>query len=475
MKLLQKTICFCFFYLAFVLSIKAQNNLPQIGTAGSLSISLTKEKELGDYYYKNMIKQEPIILDPVLDNYINNLGYKLLRHSDNVDFAYNFFLVKDPNINAFAFFGGNIGVNSGLILKTKTQSELASVIAHEIAHVSQRHLARIISAREKSSSLTIASLVGSLMLAVVSPEAAMAGISATVATGAQTSINYTRNHEQEADRIGIQTLYEAGFDPNGMPDFFQTLANENQLSSNIPEILLTHPMPSSRLSEARVRSYGFKKETKNNNELDYLLAKARIKIRYSKLQNLNGYLKNIAGKKKLTDYEIYEKALVLFALQKYNQADLLITNLLKKNSLNLFYLDLKTDTSLAKKDYSIIKTLEKAKRKLGNNNVILMNLAQSYLEQNNIKDSANILELSLSQKENFLAYKMLTSLHKRGGKKLSYYIAKANELEFLTNYEMAISKLQTAHQLSKSANEKKKIEARIRNLRQKILRIKELI
>lgn len=162
--------------------------------------------------------------------------------------------MNNPNINAFAYFGGNIVLHSALFRYSRNESELASVIAHEISHVTQRHLARMLEDQSKTTPLAMAGILGSILIFMANPNAGLATFTGSMAGMQQNMITFTQMNEQEADRIGIQTLYRAGFDPQGMPNFMQILADQVRYSSKPPEMLLTHPLPDSRLSDARSRA-----------------------------------------------------------------------------------------------------------------------------------------------------------------------------------------------------------------------------
>ncbi|AGH44625.1 peptidase M48 Ste24p [Paraglaciecola psychrophila 170] len=260
-------------------AVNKKNELPEIGVVASSAISLDKEVLIGDALMRQLRGQAPIINDPLLDEYIQDIGNRLVAQADNVKFPYKFFILNSPDINAFAFFGGHIGIHTGLIFNARNESELASVLAHEVSHVTQRHIARSIEARQKSSPLQIASLLGSILVAVVNPEAGMAALSVSNAASAQSSINYTRQNEQEADRVGISILAEAGFDPNGASSFFSILAEKNRLKSTPLAFLLTHPLPETRIADARTRAASFRPRDIPES-INFHLAKTRILARY---------------------------------------------------------------------------------------------------------------------------------------------------------------------------------------------------
>ncbi len=225
------------------------NALPEIGTTAASTLTIEKEIEYGDAYMRMLRASMPVISDPLLSEYVQDLGHRLVANASDVRTPFNFFMIQNREINAFAFFGGHVAIHSGLFLHAKTESELASVVAHEIAHITQRHLARSMEDQAKKSPATMAALIGSLMLAIASPEAGIAAIHATTAASAQGQINYTRSNEKEADRIGITTLAKSGFNVQAMPRFFGRLSDQYRYASTPPAMLLTHPLPESRISD----------------------------------------------------------------------------------------------------------------------------------------------------------------------------------------------------------------------------------
>jgi len=224
-------------------------NLPDIGTAAASTLSIGQEMEMGDYYMRLLRADAPIINDPVLNQYINDLGERLVLKSESVQTPFHFYIMKSNVLNAFAFFGGNVVIHSRLILDTNNESQLASVMAHEIGHVTQRHLARAMENQNRNSPYVWGATLGSLLLALANPEAGMMAMTSAMAGSTQSMISFTQNNEQEADRVGLRTLAKAGFDPYASSEFLQKLADETRFSSKPPEILLTHPLPNSRLSD----------------------------------------------------------------------------------------------------------------------------------------------------------------------------------------------------------------------------------
>ena len=253
--------------------------VPQIGTAGSTTITTQEERVFGEYFFKKARQLLDIIDDPVLDEYINTLGSKIVSHANNVHFPFNFFLIKDQTINAAAFLGGNVKVNSGLFNYADNESQIAAVLAHEITHVTQRHLARFIEDAKSRQTKTLGAIVGSVVLALINPTLGMAALNATLALNLQNTINYTRSDELEADHIGIDLLYRAGFDPNQMAEFFSKLTSGSY--RRIPQNLIDHPIPEVRVADARSRAFRYP-QVKVQENINFYFAKARIFVRFSK-------------------------------------------------------------------------------------------------------------------------------------------------------------------------------------------------
>ena len=270
--MLKKTIAFLIsasLLLQNTSLVYADNiNLPDIGTAAASTLSIGQEMEMGDYYMRILRAQAPILNDPVLNQYINDLGQKLVSKSESVQTPFHFYIMRSDVLNAFAFFGGNVVVHSKLILDTDNESQLASVMAHEIGHVTQRHLARAIEAQNRNSPYFWGATLGSILLTLANPEAGMAAMTSTMAGSAQSMISFTQSNEQEADRVGLRTLVKAGFDPYASSEFLQKLADQTRFSSKPPEILLTHPLPNNRLTDVRNRTLQYSKKNITSS-LDY--------------------------------------------------------------------------------------------------------------------------------------------------------------------------------------------------------------
>jgi len=263
-----------------VLRVDAQE-LPDFGSPADSVLSKSREKQLGRSVIAELRRAGAIVDDPQLTEYIGLLGSELASHVNDGDFSFEFFVIDENVINAFAMPGGVIGVNSGLILATDNESELAAVIAHEVSHVTQRHIARAMYDQQRGGMMTMAATIAAMLLAGSSGssgDAAMGAAMAIQAAGIQRQINFTRSNEYEADRIGMGVLSSAGFDPAAMASFFEELSRrESSAADVIPEMLRTHPSGSGRISEARARARQLPRTTPQDS-MGYGLAKARIRV-----------------------------------------------------------------------------------------------------------------------------------------------------------------------------------------------------
>lgn len=266
--------------------------LPDMGDSSGALISPAQEQELGDAFFRSLHSKIKINQDVEISEYIQSIGRQLVTNSDLPSNPFHFFVVLENQINAFAGPGGYIGINSGLILLTESESELASVMAHEIAHVTQRHLYRAFEAASQLSIPTAAATLAAILLGTQSPALGQAALIAIQAGSVQFQIDFTRDNEKEADRVGMQTLAESNFDPRGMPTFFERLQQSSRYyGQNIPEFLRTHPVSASRISDTRGRSnkYPYKQYPDSQG---YLLTQAKLRVLTSEDKNqAQGYFK----------------------------------------------------------------------------------------------------------------------------------------------------------------------------------------
>jgi predicted Zn-dependent protease len=249
--------------LTLAASLAAQDlpsGLPDIGSSAGELLSPAEEQFYGEMTLRELRHYQLLLEDPLTEAYVQNLGFRLVARSERPQQPFTFFTIRSRDINAFATLGGYIGINAGLILTAETEDEVAAVVAHEISHVTQRHVLRGAERAQKDALPIMLGMLGALIAAQqadVDGDATQAAIMGGLALMQQRQINYTRSNEHEADRIGIQTLARAGYDPIAMAGFFARMERAmrgNQGGWQAPEYLRTHPVSTTRISEAKDRA-----------------------------------------------------------------------------------------------------------------------------------------------------------------------------------------------------------------------------
>jgi predicted Zn-dependent protease len=241
---------------AFLPRALAQTSLPDLGGAGETTISPQVERRIGESIMREIRRDGAYIDDAEVSDYLGNVGARLTQETAGARHDFEFFAVRDPSFNAFALPGGFIGVHTGLLAATETESELASVLGHEIAHVTQRHISRMIGQQQQMQMPMLAALAAAILLGRSRPDLAAGAAAAAQAGAVQSQINYTRDFEREADRVGMQALAGAGFDPSAMAAFFEKMQRATRIGDDgsVPGYLRTHPMSPERIADAQSRA-----------------------------------------------------------------------------------------------------------------------------------------------------------------------------------------------------------------------------
>lgn len=230
------------------------DGLPDLGDYSQTVLPPQEERRIGEEAMRDIRASGQLVNDIEVTDYIGNLGYRLASNSSENTRPFAFFVIQDPTINAFALPGGFIGVHTGLIQNTTNESELASVLGHEIGHVVQHHIARMVAQQERDTIPSIAALAAAILMARANSQLAQAGMVATQAGTIQRQLDFTRENEREADRVGLQILNDSGFDTRAMPAFFETLMRNTRISEgSAPSFLRTHPLNTERIAEIRNR------------------------------------------------------------------------------------------------------------------------------------------------------------------------------------------------------------------------------
>ena len=371
-------------------------DLPEMGDSAGMLISPDEEKKLGEAFFRSLHSQVEINQDSEIQDYIQTIGEKLVSHSDTPSYPFHFFVVLENNINAFAGPGGYIGVNSGLILMTEAESELASVMAHEIGHVTQRHLYRSYEASSRLSVPMMAATLGAILLGTQSAAAGQAAIMAIQAGSVQFQINFTREHEEEADRVGMQTLSLSTYDPRAMPTFFERLQQSTRYSGqNVPEFLRTHPVTASRISDSRGRAdnYPYKQYP---DSLAYQLIKTKLQVL---LANDSNDVKSILqarltqGLPEQRTVAQYGLGLLALKTQNFTEAEMTFQNLTKSFPEQSHYAAALARVALESSNYKLaLNRYQKLTTQFSENDAIKLEYVRALLKAGEPKTAKNVLQ-----------------------------------------------------------------------------------
>ena len=232
------------------------NDLPDLGESARAELSPQIERRIGESIMNEIRLREPSYVDdPEINDYLDRLGRRLVEASANPTGDFHFFAIRDDTVNAFAMYGGFVGMNTGTLLTAQSESELSGVLAHEIAHVTQNHLARQLAKEKQNTIPSLIAMAVGILAARANSDIAAATITSAQASVVQSQLGYSRDFEREADRMGYQTLEKAGFDVRGMGDFFERLQKAGRLyENNAPVYLRTHPLTVERISDMQNRA-----------------------------------------------------------------------------------------------------------------------------------------------------------------------------------------------------------------------------
>jgi predicted Zn-dependent protease len=350
--------------------------LPDIGDSAGALISPQQEYRIGQAFFWRLQQSVDLVEDPEVNHYIKSLGQRLVSHSDAPALPFKFFMVPDPTVNAFAAPGGFIGVNAGLLLTSQQEDELASVLAHEIAHVTQRHLLRSVEKHNQSGIPRAAALLGAALLAAVDPQAGVAALTVVQASAVQAQIDHTRAHEAEADNLGMLNLVRSGFDAQAMPTFFERLQQTSRFytGNKVPEFLRTHPVTTSRIAEARGRAVTYQERSQRRDDLSFYLIREKLRVMTTSnlialKQHYVNTIKN--GNNRNTVATRYGYGLVLSEMGEYSKARKAIKALIANDKERLTYQLALADIEKANGRLSEALTIYKVNQKLYPNDYAL--------------------------------------------------------------------------------------------------------
>ncbi len=388
--------------MAFCLAIfhapetRAANiQLPSLGDTSSAVISTQQEYELGQAWLRAYRSRIPEYNDPLLHDYLEKLLHKLASHSELQDHRLSLVAINNASMNAFAVPGGVVGVHLGLFRYAKSEDQLASVLAHELAHLSQRHFARRVAEQRKNSMVSMAGMLASLVLAAtVGGDAGMAAMTATQAASLENSLRYSRQNEQEADRLGIETVYAAGMDPSAVGGMFEEMLRATRYTGNRPpEFLLTHPLTESRVADANSRIAQYpKKYYPDNVEYHLMRARSMMAIDQNPAASLNRFQSELDGDSLNHEAARYGTVLAHAALGDIDKAREALAPLLKASPLKLTYR--LQDIALDRQEQKFVNAIEKSQQLLRRHTdsyPLRMSLAETYMKANRFTESEQLL------------------------------------------------------------------------------------
>lgn len=433
--------------------------LPDMGDSSGALISPAEEKEFGAAFFRNLHTQTDISQDLEIQQYIQSIGRQLAINSDNPSTPFYFFVVMSPDINAFAGPGGYIGINSGLILLTEAESELASVMAHEIGHVTQRHLYRQIEAAGKMSIPIVAATLAAILLGTQSPQMGQAALMAVQAGSVQFQINFTRDNEKEADRVGMQTLANSSYDPRSMPTFFERLQQSTRYyGKGVPEFLRTHPVSESRIADTRGRAetYPYRQYP---DSMGYLLTKAKLFALTS--SNKDAAIKHFStleqqGTAEQRAIARYGTGLVYLQNLQYPAAGEIFQKLLEQYPNQPQYIAALARTAMESRDYNKANELfARATQSFPSNDAIKIEYTRCLLKSGKPEQAKQILRsLPDDQKERAFYFELLAQIyadmHQSGESHrymAEYYYASGQTEDAILQIRLATQEKNLSHQL----------------------------
>lgn len=413
--------------------------LPTLGDPTLNSISAREEAQLGLSYYRYLKGSLPIVDDVQLNYYLESLAQKLITQSDEAGRKFTFFIVQSPVINAFALPAGYIGVHSGLFLDADNESQLASVLAHEISHVTQRHLARMIDESGNSIAINVATLLAAILVGSQNSEAGQAVLMGGLAGAQQSSINFTRANEYEADRIGIGLLIEAGINPDGMVEFFEHLLDRG--SGLQIEYIRTHPLDINRVTEAKNR-IKVEHSTLPKNSEDFMFAKARLAV----LSSQNNSLRKLITANEHIDSDIadYLRAIAYTKIAQPDKAVTLLQKLSERNEHPWIKLAL-AEAYFANNSTNLsLGLLEEMHDLYPGYLPVTLAYAKALNSNNQPERSIELLLRQLQRDEYAEIYQLLAQAYHLNGQTGAALEATGNQYEMQGYYELALKQYEGA-------------------------------
>lgn len=396
-RILASLLLFC--------ALAAQaDNLPDIPGPADVLLAPQQESAMGKAWLRSLRSQVPILADPLVQEYCEHLAWRLLAASSLNISDLDLVVIDTPDINAFAVPGGIIGLNAGTLINADSEDEVAAVLAHELAHVSQRHFARRQTDNSNLNRTFLLAMLASLALAASGhADAGMAGIATTQAAAIQSQLAYSRQQEAEADRIGMQILVQAGFNPHAMPGFFEKLLREQRFNGEPPQFLMDHPVTESRIADTQGRADSLPAPPYQTS-LDFLLVRARLKALYFRDAALaQAYFSGIYQKGTSLQQLAagYGLAVAYTRTRNYDQAGALLETLAKQSPNTWWFRATLAENDMAKNDFhKASERLQTLLQVMPGDYALSILQARSLLQNNQPAAALQLLSPLLQQRNN---------------------------------------------------------------------------
>jgi predicted Zn-dependent protease len=446
-------------------------NLPDIGDSGASTLSSAEERRVGEAVMRNIRRAGGLIDDLLLTDYLNNLGYRLVAASNSTHNEFNFYVINDSAINAFALPGGYIGAHYGLILAFDNEDELAAVIAHEIAHVTQRHHARSYEQQGNNALMTAALIAAMLLGGSGDGQLASAALASVTAGSVQKQLDYTRAHEKEADRIGISLLANAGYNPYSMAGSFEKMARESRLyGPQGPEFLRTHPVSENRIADAQSRARQFDTRPQPPDPAFYQM-RARLRALTAKdpeamVTTFKANLEN--GRYQNRDAEQYGYVLALLESKRVDEAARELKPLLKKDPNRIAYRLAQAEIETKRKRHDdALQIYRQALAISPRNSLLTYKYAETLLEAEKAQQARDVLEEYLREPAKYpMFYELLSRIESKLGQPANSHEAMAEYYYQIGQTQQAIGQLTVASkQTPLDFYQSSRIEAKLRQYR----------
>ena len=445
--MIKKTIHFfiCMIFASTVIAQEKTIELPLIGDRLSGAVSETEEQALGRQFLRDLKKDAKILYDPIVQEWTELFIYKIGENSKVNKKTFEVLLIEDNNLNAFAAPGGIIGINAGLFKHSDNEAQFASVVSHELAHLSQRHFARQILESSDRSNASMAAILASIVVAVTtrSPAAILGGQGLL----ASQQLRFSRLYETEADREGFVTLENAGYDTSEMAEMFKNMQELRRLSGdNVPEFLLTHPITTRRITESRERARG--SEGGTTDSLNFKLIKQRVKFLMTDNLSIKAFEKEIGE----TDEDLYFASLLEKKKLNFTKSIEILKLLEAKYPDNLIIkttiAEVYTESGNVRKSKDYTKKLLDVS--LGNY-PLSYNLANAYILEENYIAAEQILEdIKFYRPVDINLLKDLSAVQKNSNNMLGYHLTNSEFLFYSGRYEEALRDLQEARRIARN-------------------------